>query len=59
MCCHRSLGQSAEALAVYQRCRQTLGAVLGVAPSRELEALGRALGAVPPSRPDDARPGRT
>lgn len=43
--CHRSLGQPAEALAAYRRCRETLSAEPGLAPSRELEALGRALAA--------------
>jgi ATP/maltotriose-dependent transcriptional regulator MalT/DNA-binding SARP family transcriptional activator len=51
ICCHRSLGQSAEALAVYRRCRHTLTTLLGVAPSREIETLGLALGA---SRPTSA-----
>ena len=45
--CHRALGQHAEALAVYRRCRQIL-ATLGVAPSREIEALGQALGGARP-----------
>ncbi len=45
ICCYRSLGQSAEALAVYRRCRQTLTTLLGVPPSREIEALGASLDA--------------
>jgi DNA-binding SARP family transcriptional activator len=51
ICCHRSLGQSAEALAVYRRCRQTLTTVLGVPPSPEIETLGAALGAPRASAP--------
>jgi LuxR family maltose regulon positive regulatory protein len=39
MICHKRNGQAAEALAVYNRCRKTLSAVLGVAPSAETEAL--------------------
>ncbi|HEX6265440.1 MAG TPA: BTAD domain-containing putative transcriptional regulator [Burkholderiales bacterium] len=52
MCCYRSLGQPAEALAVYHRCRQTLRSILGIAPSRDIEALRAALAAsaAPPNR---------
>lgn len=39
--CHRRLGQEAEALGVYERCRKTLAAVLGIPPSPETEALVR------------------
>jgi DNA-binding SARP family transcriptional activator len=52
MCCYRSLDQPAEALAVYHRCRQTLRSILGIAPSRDIEALRAALAAsaAPPNR---------
>lgn len=39
MLCHRRLNRHAEALAVYQRCQQTLAAVLGVPPSPETQVL--------------------
>jgi len=45
--CHRALGRHADALALYRRCRQRL-TTLGVAPSREIEALGQALGGARP-----------
>ena len=38
-----SLGQRAEALAVYRRCRQQLSVVLGVHPAAETEALAAGL----------------
>ena len=37
------LGRRAEALAVYQRCRQSLLSRLGVSPARETQALYRQL----------------
>ena len=40
---YRTLRRPAEALAVYRRCRQTLAAVLGVAPSAETETIHRSL----------------
>jgi LuxR family transcriptional regulator, maltose regulon positive regulatory protein len=40
---YRALGRIAEALAVYERCRKTLHALLGVGPSRETEALRASL----------------
>lgn len=43
MCCYRSLDQPAEALAIYRRCRHALSTLLGIAPSRETEALRAAL----------------
>ncbi|MEW6415509.1 MAG: BTAD domain-containing putative transcriptional regulator [Pseudomonadota bacterium] len=50
MSAYRRLGRHAEGLAVYERCRNTLHAALGVKPSQEtevlrasLEAAGRAL----------------
>jgi DNA-binding SARP family transcriptional activator len=43
MVCHRQLGQVAEALAVYHRCRRKLSAVLRVNPSPETEAVFRSL----------------
>ncbi|MEP6969772.1 MAG: BTAD domain-containing putative transcriptional regulator [Betaproteobacteria bacterium] len=39
MGCLLELGQRAEALAVYRRCRQQLSVVLGVRPAAETEAL--------------------
>ena len=39
MVCLATQGRHAEALDVYRRCRQMLSLVLGVAPSRETEAL--------------------
>ncbi|WP_290653577.1 BTAD domain-containing putative transcriptional regulator [Aquisalimonas sp.] len=43
MLCYRALGRPAEALAVYQRCRQTLHLILGIAPSPKTEAIAQAL----------------
>jgi DNA-binding SARP family transcriptional activator len=43
MASYRGLGRRAEALAVYERCRATLAATLGVPPSPETERLRRAL----------------
>jgi DNA-binding SARP family transcriptional activator len=39
MLCHHRLGRRAEALRVYDRCRETLRAVLGVSPSEETMKL--------------------
>ena len=39
MRCYSKVGQPAEALRVYRRCRQMLSFVLGIAPSAETEAL--------------------
>jgi DNA-binding SARP family transcriptional activator len=41
MSLYQRLGRRAEALALYQRCRATLAATLGVSPSPETEALLR------------------
>lgn len=43
MRCYTKAGQSAEALRVYQRCRQILSLVLGIAPSDETETLFQAI----------------
>ena len=43
MGCLLLLGQRAEALAVYRRCRQQLSVVLGVRPATETEALAAGL----------------
>ncbi|MFZ5594038.1 MAG: BTAD domain-containing putative transcriptional regulator [Pseudomonadota bacterium] len=43
MRCYQQQGRRAEALAVYQRCQKTLGAVLGLPPSMETEAIRRSL----------------
>jgi DNA-binding SARP family transcriptional activator len=37
--CNVRMGRAAEAHAVYQRCRKTLSAVLGVSPSPDLQAM--------------------
>ena len=42
MRCYQRLGRRSEAVAVYQRCRETLAAVLAIAPSQETERLYRA-----------------
>ena len=39
MICHHRNGQVAEAVAAYNRCRQTLSSMLGIAPSPETEAI--------------------
>jgi two-component SAPR family response regulator len=39
MACYRQMGKRGEAIAVYDRCRQILSAVLGIKPSSETEAL--------------------
>ena len=39
MVCYRELGEPAEALNVYRRCRDMLSIVLGVKPSAETEAI--------------------
>jgi len=39
MRCYQRLGRAAEALAVYARCAQALGACLGLGPNAETEAL--------------------
>jgi LuxR family transcriptional regulator, maltose regulon positive regulatory protein len=44
MCCHQALKQPAEALAVYRRCRRAMATLVGVAPSREIEAMLASLG---------------
>lgn len=41
MACHLQVGEHAETLRVYRRCRDTLSIVLGVKPSAETEALRR------------------
>ena len=43
MLCYKRLGRRAEALSVYERCRKTLAAVLGVTPSPQTETLHREL----------------
>ncbi len=43
MRCHAALGETAEALLAYRRCRELLSMVLGVAPGEETEALARRL----------------
>ena len=39
MVCHAKLGQRAEALTAFQRCRQALLTHLGVSPTRETQIL--------------------
>ncbi len=41
MRCHLRLGQRAEALAAYRRCREVLSVVLGLQPAAETQALYR------------------
>jgi DNA-binding SARP family transcriptional activator len=43
MACHARLGQRAEAMAAYRRCRELLSIVLGIQPSAETEQLFRAI----------------
>ena len=43
MGCHARLGQRAEAMAAYRRCRELLSIVLGIQPSAETEQLFRAI----------------
>jgi DNA-binding SARP family transcriptional activator len=42
MACHQHMGEHAEALCVYRRCRELLSIVLGVAPSPRTEKLRQA-----------------
>jgi LuxR family maltose regulon positive regulatory protein len=39
MSCHQRIGQVAEAVAAYNRCRQALSSILGITPSAETEAI--------------------
>ena len=41
--CHAKLGQPAEAMATYRRCRELLSVVLGIQTSAETEQLFRAI----------------
>jgi DNA-binding SARP family transcriptional activator len=43
ICCYHSLGRRAEAITVYNRCRNTLSLILGVEPSPSTEALCKKL----------------
>ncbi|HLQ26479.1 MAG TPA: BTAD domain-containing putative transcriptional regulator [Acidiferrobacterales bacterium] len=43
MRCYQRLDRRAEAISVYQRCRKTLAAVLGISPAPETEALYQTL----------------
>ena len=43
MLCYQRLGQKAEAMAVYDRCRKTLSAALGIEPSSKTQTLYRSL----------------
>jgi LuxR family transcriptional regulator, maltose regulon positive regulatory protein len=43
MSCHQRLGQKAEAIAVYNRCRKTLSAALGIEPSSKTQTIYRSL----------------
>jgi DNA-binding SARP family transcriptional activator len=56
MVCLDALGQRAEALDVYRRCRQMLSITLGVAPSQETDAIDR--GGRVPSRGVGPQPGQ-
>jgi DNA-binding SARP family transcriptional activator len=44
MICYRQSGQPSKALSVYQRCKKSLQAVLGVEPSSKTEEIYRAIG---------------
>jgi DNA-binding SARP family transcriptional activator len=39
MLCHRELGETAEALRVFRRCRHLLSVVLGTGPSAQTRAV--------------------
>ena len=41
--CYHQMGRRAEALSVYNQCKKTLSAVLGIEPSHETEAIYKAL----------------
>jgi len=43
MICHKQQGRVSEAVEVYRRCRQVLSVVLGTPPSKETQAIYRAL----------------
>ncbi|UCD58874.1 MAG: alpha/beta fold hydrolase [Candidatus Hydrogenedentota bacterium] len=43
MLCHQQLGQKAEAIGIYDRCKQTLSAALGIEPAPETEAIRKSL----------------
>jgi hypothetical protein len=48
MTCYRELGEVAEALQVYRRCRDMLSIVLSASPSIETEAVRAKLRDAPP-----------
>jgi two-component SAPR family response regulator len=43
MLCLKRSGRSMEAAVIYQRCRKTLAAVLGINPSRQTELIFQSL----------------
>jgi DNA-binding SARP family transcriptional activator len=43
MACYQCLGRRAEALSIYQRCRKTLSATLGIEPSPHTEEIYRSI----------------
>ncbi|HUL37605.1 MAG TPA: BTAD domain-containing putative transcriptional regulator [Thermodesulfobacteriota bacterium] len=43
MICYRELGQRAEALSIYQRCRKTLSTILGIDASPQTEVIYKSL----------------
>jgi hypothetical protein len=47
MICYRELGEVAEALQVYRRCRDMLSIVLGTTPSPETEVVRATLRVAP------------
>jgi LuxR family transcriptional regulator, maltose regulon positive regulatory protein len=53
MHCYERLGRRAEALALYQRCRQLFLARLGIMPGRELQAHFQRLSSIPDALPVD------
>jgi ATP/maltotriose-dependent transcriptional regulator MalT/DNA-binding SARP family transcriptional activator len=48
MVCHQKLGQRAEALAVYNRCKKTLSSILEIEPSFETEAILKSIKSTKP-----------
>jgi DNA-binding SARP family transcriptional activator len=43
MACYQRLGRRAEAISIYQRCRKTLSATLGIEPSPHTEEIYRSI----------------
>jgi DNA-binding SARP family transcriptional activator len=43
MICYQGMGKKAEAIAIYNRCRKTLSAALGIEPSSKTQTIYRSL----------------